>query len=72
MLYQALLGAWPLDGVDGGFVDRFKDYALKAVREGKQQTSWLAPDEAYESGLEQFVVRLLDQQRLEVRCRMLR
>lgn len=60
MLYQALLGAWPLDGLDDGFVERVKGYALKAAREGKQQTSWLAPDAAYESGLEQFVGRLLD------------
>jgi len=61
MLYQALLGAWPLDGVDAAFVDRVIGYALKAAREGKQQTSWLAPDEAYESGLRQFIARLLDQ-----------
>jgi (1->4)-alpha-D-glucan 1-alpha-D-glucosylmutase len=62
MLYQALLGAWPLDGLDAAFVDRVIGYALKAVREGKQQTSWLTPDEAYESGLKQFIARLLDQQ----------
>jgi (1->4)-alpha-D-glucan 1-alpha-D-glucosylmutase len=60
MLYQALLGAWPLDGLDQTFVDRIIDYARKAAREGKQQTSWLAPDDRYELGLEQFLVRLLD------------
>ncbi len=60
MLYQALLGAWPLDGLDATFVARMVAYAVKAAREGKQQTSWLAPDEAYETGLERFVVRLLD------------
>jgi (1->4)-alpha-D-glucan 1-alpha-D-glucosylmutase len=60
MLYQALLGAWPLNGFDATFVDRMAAYAVKAAREGKQQTSWLAPNESYESGLKQFVVRLLD------------
>jgi (1->4)-alpha-D-glucan 1-alpha-D-glucosylmutase len=60
MLYQALLGAWPLDGLDAAFVDRMAAYAIKAAREGKQQTSWLAPHEQYEAGLKQFVVRLLD------------
>jgi (1->4)-alpha-D-glucan 1-alpha-D-glucosylmutase len=60
MLYQALLGAWPLDGPGAAFVDRMAAYAIKAAREGKQQTSWLAPDERYEAGLKQFVVRLLD------------
>jgi (1->4)-alpha-D-glucan 1-alpha-D-glucosylmutase len=60
MLYQALVAAWPLEGPDGGFIDRFLAFAIKAAREGKQETSWLAPDEAYESGLKDFVLGLLD------------
>jgi (1->4)-alpha-D-glucan 1-alpha-D-glucosylmutase len=60
MLYQALLGAWPLPGIDPPFVERLAGYAIKAAREGKQQTSWLAPNEGYEAGLKAFVVRLLD------------
>ena len=60
MLYQALLGAWPLAGVDASFVERMAAYAIKAAREGKQQTSWLAPNETYEAGLKQFLLRLLD------------
>jgi (1->4)-alpha-D-glucan 1-alpha-D-glucosylmutase len=60
MLYQALLGAWPLAGIDPPFVERMAGYAIKAAREGKQQTSWLAPNEGYEAGLKEFVVRLLD------------
>src|SRR5262249_51360942 len=63
MLYQALLGAWPLHGVDADFIERMQAYALKAAREGKQQTSWLAPNERYESGLTDFVHRLLDRER---------
>jgi len=35
-------------------------YALKAAREGKQETSWLNPHEAYEAGLKAFIVRILD------------
>ena len=62
MLYQALLGAWPLDGIDPRFVERMQGYAVKAAREGKQQTSWLAPDEIYETGLENFLQRLLDRE----------
>jgi (1->4)-alpha-D-glucan 1-alpha-D-glucosylmutase len=34
-------------------------YVVKAAREGKQQTSWVAPDELYEAGLARFVERLL-------------
>jgi len=63
MLYQALLGAWPLTGVQADFVERMKGYAVKAAREGKQQTSWLAPNERYESGLTDFIGRLFDRER---------
>jgi (1->4)-alpha-D-glucan 1-alpha-D-glucosylmutase len=62
MLYQALLGAWPLAGIDGSFVDRMQAYAVKAAREGKQQTSWLAPNQRYETGLADFLHRLLDRE----------
>ncbi len=60
MLYQALLGAWPFAGLNSIFVERMAAYAIKAAREGKQQTSWLAPNEGYEAGLKQFLLRLLD------------
>jgi (1->4)-alpha-D-glucan 1-alpha-D-glucosylmutase len=61
MLYQALLGAWPLEGPADDFVERIQAYALKAAREGKEQTSWLNPHEAYESGLRTFIAGILDQ-----------
>jgi len=60
MLYQALLGAWPIEGHDQDFVERMQAYALKAAREGMQQTSWIAPDQDYENGIGDFVKRLLD------------
>jgi (1->4)-alpha-D-glucan 1-alpha-D-glucosylmutase len=63
MLYQALLGAWPVDGPDAGFTERIQVYALKAVREGKEQTSWLNPHQAYETGLKTFIERILDPSR---------
>ena len=63
MLYQSLLGAWPLAGVDGAFVERMQSYAIKAAREGKQQTSWLAPNERYEHGLQSFLRVLLEPNR---------
>jgi (1->4)-alpha-D-glucan 1-alpha-D-glucosylmutase len=49
LLYQTLVAAHPLDA------DRCCAYMLKAAREGKQETSWLAPDEHYEAELERFV-----------------
>lgn len=60
MLYQALLGAWPSHGPDDAFVARMQAYALKAAREGKQETSWLNPHEAYETGVQTFIARILD------------
>ena len=63
MLYQALLGAWPLGGVDQDFLARMQNYAVKAAREGKEQTSWLAPNEGYENGLKDFLARILDRTR---------
>jgi (1->4)-alpha-D-glucan 1-alpha-D-glucosylmutase len=60
MLYQALLGAWPAGERDDTFVERMQAYALKAAREGKQETSWLNPNQAYEAGLRTFLTRILD------------
>ncbi|HEV7876650.1 malto-oligosyltrehalose synthase [Bradyrhizobium sp.] len=60
MLYQALVGAWPLDARDASFLERMQAYALKAAREGKQETSWLNPHAAYEAGLRTFLERILD------------
>jgi (1->4)-alpha-D-glucan 1-alpha-D-glucosylmutase len=60
MLYQALLGAWPPGGRDDTLRERMQAYALKAAREGKQETSWLNPSQAYEAGLATFIERILD------------
>jgi (1->4)-alpha-D-glucan 1-alpha-D-glucosylmutase len=60
MLYQALVGAWPLAEHDDAFLERMQAYALKAAREGKQETSWLNPHAAYEAGLRAFLARILD------------
>ena len=58
MLYQALLGAWQPN--DDAFLERMQAYALKAAREGKEETSWLNPHEAYETGVKTFIARILD------------
>jgi (1->4)-alpha-D-glucan 1-alpha-D-glucosylmutase len=46
--------------VDLDFIERMQAYAIKAAREGKEESSWLAPDDKYETGLKDFVQRLLD------------
>lgn len=66
LLYQTLVGAWPLDlhasGGEGmaAFRDRIAAYMLKAVRESKLRSSWSAPDTDYENALERFVHGILD------------
>jgi (1->4)-alpha-D-glucan 1-alpha-D-glucosylmutase len=59
MLYQALIGAWE-GQADANFAERIAAYALKAAREGKEETSWTNPNEPYEQALQEFVRRLLD------------
>ena len=55
VLYQTMLGAWPLDRAeDAGFLDRLVSFMLKALREAKVHTSWINPDVGYEKAVEQF------------------
>lgn len=63
MLYQTLIGAWPLSGVDESLVQRIEGYAIKAAREGKLDTSWMNPNEPYEAALLDFVRAALDESR---------
>src|SRR6476660_5386240 len=58
MLYQALLGAWQPD--DASFAERMQESALKAAREGKEETSWLNPHADYEAGVKSFIAKILD------------
>jgi (1->4)-alpha-D-glucan 1-alpha-D-glucosylmutase len=59
MLYQALIGVWP-GATSGDLVKRVQAYALKAAREGKQETSWTNPDADYEQALSDYVAAMLD------------
>jgi (1->4)-alpha-D-glucan 1-alpha-D-glucosylmutase len=49
LYYQTLIGAWPLP------MDRAQAYMLKAVREAKQQTSWVANNKEFEDALSLFI-----------------
>jgi (1->4)-alpha-D-glucan 1-alpha-D-glucosylmutase len=63
MIYQALVGAWPLGPLDESFTQRIEQYAVKAAREGKFETNWLDRNENYENGLSGFVRAILDRRR---------
>lgn len=63
LIYQTLLGAWPRSGFDDTFIERIQAYALKAAREGKEETSWLNPNGGYEAGVRTFIETILDHSR---------
>lgn len=64
LLYQTLLGAWPIGSIDESefdvFKKRIKDYMLKALREAKVNTSWISPNTLYEDALAIFVEKIMD------------
>jgi (1->4)-alpha-D-glucan 1-alpha-D-glucosylmutase len=67
MLYQMLVGAWlPAVVGDGGvrlLAERVAAWQLKALREAKRHTAWVAPDEAYEAACRDFLFQMLDPER---------
>jgi (1->4)-alpha-D-glucan 1-alpha-D-glucosylmutase len=63
LLYQTLLGAWPLAPLDerglAALRARIQAYMQKAVREAKVNTSWVNPNAEYEAALARFIDGLL-------------
>lgn len=61
ILYQVLLGSWPLEHNPDfeAYQQRLWQWQQKALREAKLHSSWSAPNEAYEQGVERFLKRLL-------------
>src|SRR5262245_12594111 len=45
LIYQTLVGAWPID------VPRLRKYLMKAVHEAKTHTSWINPDARYDTAI---------------------
>jgi len=63
LLYQTLLGVWPIEPVTGEMLGRLRDrltaYMLKATREAKVHTSWVNPNEEYDAAVREFIARVL-------------
>jgi (1->4)-alpha-D-glucan 1-alpha-D-glucosylmutase len=58
--YQALLGVWPkADRADEELVARLQAYMVKAVKEAKLHSSWINPNDVYETAVTTFVERVL-------------
>ncbi len=61
LLWQTLVGAWPIDS------PRLSEYARKAAREAKIHTSWHSPNAEYEGALDAHVSALLGNAELVAR-----
>lgn len=65
ILYQALIGSWPLGlqaddevGLDA-YLQRLLGWQRKALREAKLNSAWSAPNDEYEAACADFLRRLL-------------
>ena len=69
MLYQTLVGAWPLDLSPDDrqaletYAQRLEVWQEKALREAKRRSEWVAPNTDYESACRDFLTQLLDPER---------
>jgi (1->4)-alpha-D-glucan 1-alpha-D-glucosylmutase len=67
LLYQTLLGTWPMQAngepepMPGDeYVERIQAYMTKALKEAKINTSWIQPNEDWDAAMHDFIARILD------------
>ena len=59
-IYQTLVGAWPRSStVDDEFIERLRNYMVKALHEAKVHSSWIMPDSSYDNAVCSFVASIL-------------
>jgi (1->4)-alpha-D-glucan 1-alpha-D-glucosylmutase len=67
VVYQTLVGTWPLGGLTGAnrerYRERISEYMIKVTREASRFTNWVNSDEAYETALTDFIAGLLNERR---------
>src|SRR5213596_2062648 len=67
LLYQTLLGTWPIEAngepqpaATPEYIERIQRYMAKALHEAKINTSWIQPNEEWDAAMRDFVTRVLD------------
>ena len=67
LLYQTLLGTWPMQANGEAepvpapeYIERIQAYMAKALKEAKINTSWIQPNEEWDAAMHDFVARILD------------
>ena len=63
LLYQTLVGVWPLTDMDDEqyrtLADRVANYMKKAIYEAKRHTSWINPHQGYDEAMRAFIHAVL-------------
>ena len=63
LIYQSLLGTWPLEPMDDAaratYVARIQEYLIKAIKEAKVNSSWVQPNEEWEEAVRAFIAAIL-------------
>jgi (1->4)-alpha-D-glucan 1-alpha-D-glucosylmutase len=67
LLYQTLLGTWPVQAngepetaATPDYTERIQAYMAKALHEAKLNTSWIQPNEEWDAAMRDFVAKILD------------
>jgi (1->4)-alpha-D-glucan 1-alpha-D-glucosylmutase len=67
LLYQTLLGTWPMQAnsepettARPDYTERIQAYMAKALHEAKLNTSWIQPNEEWDAAMHDFVAEILD------------
>jgi (1->4)-alpha-D-glucan 1-alpha-D-glucosylmutase len=67
LLYQTLLGTWPVQPsgepepvATAEYIERIQVYMAKALHEAKLNTSWIQPNELWDTAMRNFVANILE------------
>lgn len=64
-LYQTLIGTWPVESMNSDnypvYVQRIKNYLIKAIREAKVNSSWISPNLLYEDAMHLFLDAIMNE-----------
>jgi len=67
LLYQTLLGTWPMQAngepettATPDYIERIQRYMAKALHEAKINTSWIQPNEEWDAAMRDFIAKVLD------------
>jgi len=66
-IYQTLLGSWPLAPMSGAerkeYIRRIQETMIKALHEAKENSSWIEPNQEWDTAVCDFVAKILDGQK---------